>query len=163
MGDIFLIIILILNISLGLTSIGIPIYSLIKKENFKINKNLVLLTYIFLVLALVSSLLIYLGIKSIGDLEDVTGVFKRYAILLWLTVLLCLLVNKNIRKNEINKIKYLSMMTLNLVLAHYVINNYMIMETNVNASKLESPLHLVIIFSIIALSLIAYEWMKKNK
>lgn len=154
-------IIVILTSLLALISIAIPLYSLLNK-NEKILKNTSLLTYTFLSLAYIVSLLEYLNFTDTSQLYDVGGTFKKGAIALWFIVLVLVLINKNIRKSQIREIKYFSMMTFNLVLAQYVISYYMIIHTKEHTSSLKSPLYIVIIFAIIALSLIAYEWKKKN-
>ena len=153
---------LIFIILFGLGSIFVPIYSLIKKDN-KITKNTILMTYTSLVLTFIVSLLVYLTFDDSSALLDVGGVIARCSIILWIVVLVLLIINENIRKTQINEIKYLSLMTFNLVLAQYVISYYMLVNTKNNATTLKSSLHLVIIFAVSGLSLIAHEWTKKNK
>lgn len=153
---------LIFIVLFGLGSIFIPIYTLIKKDN-KAAKNATLITYSFLVLTFIVCLLAYLTFHDSSALLDVGGVLARCSIILWIVVLVLLIINENIRKTQINEIKYLSMMTFNLVLAQYAISYYMLVNTNDNAASLKSPINLVIVFAVAGLCLIAHQWIKKNK
>lgn len=153
---------LIFIILFGLGSIFIPIYTLIKKNN-KITKNTILMTYTFLVLTFIVCLLVYLTFHDSSALLDAGGVLARCSVILWIVVLSLLLINRNIRKTQINEIKYLSMMTFNLVLAQYAISYYMLVNTHDNAASLKNPINLVIVFAVAGLCLIAHQWIKKNK
>lgn len=153
---------LIFIILFGLGSIIIPIYTLVKKDN-KITKNTILMTYTFLALTFIVCLLVYLTFHDSSALLDVGGALARCSIILWIVVLALLLINTNILKTQINEIKYLSMMTFNLVLAQYAISYYMLVNTNDNAASLKNPINLVFVFAVAGLCLIAHQWIKKNK
>lgn len=153
---------LIFIILFGLGSIIIPIYTLVKKDN-KITKNTILMTYTFLALTFIVCLLVYLTFHDSSALLDVGGALARCSTILWIVVLALLLINTNILKTQINEIKYLSMMTFNLVLAQYAISYYMLVNTNDNAASLKNPINLVFVFAVAGLCLIAHQWIKKNK
>lgn len=161
MQNIILKMVFILTPILGLISLLIPIYSLIKSKNSNfIRKNTVVLTYIFLTLTLILNLVFYTTFNDISSLRDVGSVLQKLSFILWFVVLGLVLLNINRLKEEINRIKFFSIFTLSLVLAQYLISYFMIDDNS--GVVVNNPLYLVAIFSLISVIILYFEYRKST-